>query len=90
MNIQKWGSLAKLPFAPRIFSDTYSFAIVAFDPGADQSASPKGLAAWIDDYTIVVLSAGWDARYERFRLAGTESGGVHLTRVGWCRFMRPN
>ena len=117
LNWQKWGSLAKLPFAPRVLSDVYSFVHVAFDPGNDDedvSSSPtrgsgrtsvdlsrsneasqgqrrvKGLVGWVDDETIVVLSAGRDARYERFKLDLDQQGPATLRRVGWSRYMRPN
>ena len=37
------------------------------------SQTPKGLVGWTDDETLVVLSAGRDARYERFAF---EVGGT--------------
>lgn len=117
LNWQKWGSFAKIPFAPRIFTDVYSFVSTGFDPGKDdddtasssvgarQSSSSiksttkddapkaervKGLVGWIDDETLVVLSAGRDARYERFKLHLDDNGAATLQRNGWARYMKPN
>ncbi|KAL9081951.1 MAG: hypothetical protein Q9159_006868 [Coniocarpon cinnabarinum] len=93
LNWQKWGSLAKMPFAPRVLTDVYSFAHVAFDPGQDEFPGvdrTKGLVGWVDDETIVVLSAGKDARYERFELKLDDNEPATLRRVGWSRYMRPN
>lgn len=98
-NVQKWGALARIPFAPRVFTDVYSFASTQFDPGSEPSDAhsapdatpkvPKGLVGWLDDETIVVISAGQDARYERFALV-EKDGRVGCARVGWSRFLRPN
>ena len=114
LNPQKWGGLAKLPFAPRVFSDVYSFVTATFDPGREgdndhykvqyqpnsgglpgsggnaRRAPPKGVVGWIDDETLVVLSAGADARYERFALDLFDSCQAVCRRLGWSRFMRPN
>lgn len=116
LNLQKWGGLSKIPFAPRLFSDFYSFVTATFDPGREddrdhykvQSLSEtggngppssggnvgkgtrKGVVGWIDDETLVVISAGADARYERFALDLFDSGQAVCRRVGWSRFMRPN
>ena len=105
----KWGSLANLPFAPRIFKDEYSLASTAFDPGTEPEApvhpastgipeekmvpfaTPrKGRVGWIDNETIIVISAGLDARYERFIIGRTRDGKLVCVRDGWSRFMRPN
>ncbi|KAI9667161.1 MAG: Phosphatidylinositol 3,5-bisphosphate-binding protein [Alyxoria varia] len=85
----KWPTLSKIPFAPRVFSDVYSIATCPFDPGAkgmDGGQTPKGVVGWTDDETLVVLSAGRDARYERFafEVGGTTSGTskLHATSIG--------
>ena len=104
LNWQKWGGLAKLPFAPRILTDVYSFVNADFDPGEDSGMSShphtqhgaptkarvKGLVGWVDDETIVVLSAGRDARYERFKLSLDENEPASLRRAGWSKYMKPN
>lgn len=93
LNWQKWGSLAKIPFAPRVLTDVYSFVSVAFDPGQDDYPGierVKGLIGWIDDEHIAMLSAGKDARYERFELRLHENEPATLRRIGWSRYMRPN
>ena len=93
LNWQKWGTLAKIPFAPRVFTDVYSFVSVAFDPGQDDAPGldrAKGCIGWVDDENVVVLSAGRDARYERFELKMEENEPATLKRTGWSRYMRPN
>ena len=58
--------------------------------GHINAARVKGLVGWVDDETIVVLSSGSDARYERFKLDLDTGGPATLERSGWSRFMRPN
>lgn len=104
-NVQKWGGLAKLPFAPRVFTDVYSFASTRFDPGKEDEKldighvrqkpptlpqSRKGVLGWLDDETIVVINAGKDARYERFNLTANHEGRLVCVRAGWFRFLSPN
>lgn len=129
----KWGTLAKLPFAPRVFSDTYSVASCTFDPGNDAGGTltkeagtsiakdpstgafakdkrgrytmdededfvdilpgvpggspPKGVAAWIDEETLVIVNAGRDARYERFLVRADGRGGTVVGRTAWKRYL---
>lgn len=81
----KWGFFSKVPFLPRIFSDTYSFSSARFEMGEEGTLSGssltylpalgsipvrpmKGILGWKDDYTILVLGTGRDARWERFRI----------------------
>lgn len=93
LNWQKWGSLAKIPFAPRVLTDVYSFVSTAFESGQDDFPGVervKGLVGWVDDEHIVVLSSGKDARYERFELKLNDNEPATLRRVGWSRYMRPN
>lgn len=89
---QKWGAIARLPFAPRVLKDVYSVASCAYEPGEKEPAlaGKKGIVGWVGDEFVVVLSAGRDARYERFRLSWNEMGSAGIKRVGWARFMRPN
>ena len=103
--MQKWGGLAKLPFAPRVFTDFYSVASTTFDPGRENQdghdeargakrTPVKGVVGWIDEETIAVVSAGTDARYERFAFTGEDVGdgteGLKCFRIGYSRYMRPN
>ncbi|KAI9726970.1 MAG: Phosphatidylinositol 3,5-bisphosphate-binding protein [Chrysothrix sp. TS-e1954] len=98
MNLQKWGGLAKLPFAPRVFSDVYSFASAHFDPGEEKDKMNvsskdgyvKGVVGWVEDQVLAVISAGKDARYERFELMPDDTGKTVCSRVGWSRFLRPS
>lgn len=102
----KWGTLSKLPFAPRVFTDVYSIASTVFDPGTEReddvddgfvdvvSGVPggtrtKGVAAWVDDSTIVVVNAGKDARYERFVLTNDRTGKIVCVRDGWSKYLVP-
>lgn len=81
----KWGFFSKVPFLPRIFSDTYSFSSAHFEMGEEATSSGssltylpalgsvpvrpmKGIIGWKDEYTILVLGTGRDARWERFRI----------------------
>lgn len=92
---QKWGSLARMPFAPRVFKDVYSVASASFDPGALEPPAGvlpprRAVVGWAGELAVVVLSAGGDARYERFMLSWDNAGAAALKRVGWSRFLRPN
>lgn len=99
MNFQKWGGLGSLPFAPRVFSDVYSFTSTTFDSGKEASDRPhgsnrmpyvRGVVGWIEDHVLAVVSAGPDARYERFELVPDETGKTACVRVGWSRYLQPN
>lgn len=134
----KYGTLSRLPFAPRVLTDTYSTCSCAFTPSNPPSPSsstsnstnttttdlasatspftkdargryrqeeqdgfvdivpgvpggspPKGVAAWIDEERVVVVSAGRGGRYERFALRdrGGGRGGIEVFREGWCAFL---
>jgi WD repeat-containing protein 45 len=97
---QKWGILGKIPLLPRVFSDIYSFASAHFEIGEEIQESPtlaplgdstivpsKGVIGWSDERTIVVISAGKDGRWERFRIIDVEEGRRTCTRDGWKRFL---
>ena len=100
---QKWGFLSKLPLLPRVFSDIYSFASVHFEIGDEHqvAGSPgylpalgspgvrpqKGSIGWVDEQTILVIGAGRDGRWERFRIGEDEEGKRAVKRDGWKRYL---
>lgn len=100
----RWGVLGKLPFMPRYFRDTVSFASAEFalddGPGpnrqreAEEAASmrwtrlPRGVVGWTSDDTVVVLGAGIDAKYERFVVSAGNDGRRVCVRQAWANYMR--
>lgn len=96
---QKWGVLGKIPLLPRVFSDVYSFASAHFEigeepmhgylPALGTSATrpPKGVIGWTDDQTILVIGAGHDGRWERFKILEDHGGKRFCVRDGWKRYL---
>ncbi|KAI4659473.1 uncharacterized protein J4E78_005901 [Alternaria triticimaculans] len=56
-------------------------------PGVPGGRPTKGLIGWLDDETILVLGAGYDARWERFRTGRDDSGKKCLVPNGWRRYI---
>lgn len=98
----KWGVLSKIPLLPRVFSDRGSFAKARFENGdetliAGQPVSEyttlgttrpeKGVLGWLDDSTILVVSAGRDPRWERFVIREEQGGIRSIVRDGWKRYI---
>jgi hypothetical protein len=96
---QKWGILGKIPLLPRVFSDVYSFASAHFEMGNDYAQTylpplgstlprpSKGVIGWLDNATLVVISAGKDSRWERFVIREGEDGKRYCIREGWKRYL---
>ncbi|KAH8701823.1 putative phosphatidylinositol 3,5-bisphosphate-binding protein [Talaromyces proteolyticus] len=98
---QKWGILGKIPLLPRVFSDIYSFANAHFEIGEESpSGAPyipplgssigqpsKGVLGWINDQTILVISAGREGRWEKFVIREGEGGKRFCIREGWKRYL---
>jgi WD repeat-containing protein 45 len=100
---QKWGFLSKVPLLPRVFSDIYSFASAHFEIGDEYQATgslnylpalgslgvrpQKGLIGWVDEQTILVISAGRDGRWERFKVKEDDEGKRTVSRDGWKRYL---
>ena len=59
-------------------------------PGIPGGKPRKGLIGWKDDYTILVIGAGRDGRWEKFILGEGEDGRRHLVRNGWKRYLGKN
>lgn len=100
---QKWGILSKIPLLPRVFSDIYSFASAHIELGddANDAASQasavnglrqprKGVIGWTSNQSILVISAGFDSRWEKFVIAEGEDGKRYCVRDGWKRYLRPS
>ncbi|EFX01942.1 phosphatidylinositol-bisphosphate-binding protein [Grosmannia clavigera kw1407] len=99
----RWGVLGKLPFMPRYFRDTVSFASAEFalddGPGpnrqreAEEAATmrwtrlPRGTLGWTSDDTVAVLGAGIDAKYERFVVSVGNDGRRVCVRQAWANYM---
>ncbi|KAF2743300.1 WD40 repeat-like protein [Sporormia fimetaria CBS 119925] len=47
----------------------------------------KGLVGWVNDDTLLVLGAGYDARWERFRVGVNTDGHQVVYRDGWKRYL---
>ncbi|ERF76316.1 hypothetical protein EPUS_04174 [Endocarpon pusillum Z07020] len=47
----------------------------------------KGLIGWVDEQTILVIGAGRDGRWERFKIAEDQEGKRGVRRDGWKRYL---
>lgn len=56
-------------------------------PGIPGGKARKGIIGWKDDYTILVIGAGRDGRWEKFVIAEGEDGKRVLMRNGWKRYL---
>jgi hypothetical protein len=48
---------------------------------------PKGKIAWIDEERLVIVGAGWDARWEVFVVGYDRMGKRGVERRGWRRIL---
>ena len=55
-------------------------------PGISGGRPRKGVIGWTNDYTILVLGAGRDGRWEKFMLGEAEDGKRYCVRNGWKRY----
>lgn len=55
--------------------------------GVSGGRPSKGVIGWSDERTILVISAGRDGRWERFRIVESEEGKRTCSRDGWKRFL---
>jgi WD repeat-containing protein 45 len=56
-------------------------------PGVPGGHPTKGLIGWTDDYTLFVIGAGSDARWEKF-IVGTDADGKRAVyKEGWRRYL---
>ncbi|KAI4215377.1 MAG: hypothetical protein LQ351_002277 [Letrouitia transgressa] len=56
-------------------------------PGIPGGKARKGVLGWVDDWTLLVIGAGRDGRWEKFVLGEGEGGGRVLVRSGWKRYL---
>ncbi|KAL8868360.1 MAG: hypothetical protein Q9174_005042 [Haloplaca sp. 1 TL-2023] len=57
-------------------------------PGIPGGKARKGIIGWLDDWTIVVVGAGRDGRWEKFVLGtGGDEGRRWVGRQGWKRYL---
>ena len=56
-------------------------------PGIPGGKPRKGVIGWKNDFTILVLGAGRDGRWEKFVLADGDDGKRHLVPNGWKRYL---
>ena len=56
-------------------------------PGIPGGKPRKGIIGWKDDYTLLVVGAGRDGRWEKFVLGEAEDGRRVLVRNGWKRYL---
>ncbi|KAL8675687.1 MAG: hypothetical protein Q9186_007674 [Xanthomendoza sp. 1 TL-2023] len=55
-------------------------------PGIAGGKARKGVIGWLDDWTIVVVGAGRDGRWEKF-VIGKGEAGRWVGRQGWKRYL---
>ncbi|KAF2084901.1 WD40 repeat-like protein [Saccharata proteae CBS 121410] len=58
-------------------------------PGIAGGRPSKGVIGWLDDTVLVVVNAGQDARWERFRVGVAGDGRRVISRDGWKRLLDP-
>ncbi|KAI4172355.1 MAG: hypothetical protein LQ343_003614 [Gyalolechia ehrenbergii] len=56
-------------------------------PGIPGGKARKGVLGWLDDWTLVVVGAGRDGRWEKFVLGRGEDGRRWVGRQGWKRYL---
>lgn len=99
----RWGVLGKIPFMPKYFRDTVSFASAEFSmddgPGANRireadeatamgrSRLPLGTIGWPNDNTVVVLGTGVEPKYERFVISTGNEGQRVCVRQAWANYL---
>ncbi len=99
----RWGVLGKIPFMPKYFRDTVSFASAEFasddGPGANRQREteeaatmgrtrlPRGTVGWPNENTIVVLGSGVEPKYERFVIVMTSDGQRICIRQAWANYL---
>ncbi|KAI1361109.1 WD40 repeat-like protein [Xylaria arbuscula] len=99
----KWGILSNIPFGPfsDVYSFTSCPFETGSEPLLNNqnmrrlsdnavlgTTRPiKGVIGWIDERSLVVVGAGYDARWEKFILREGEDGRYVLVREGWKGYL---
>ena len=55
--------------------------------GMPGGRAPKGVIGWLNDWTVLVIGAGRDGRWEKFMLGEDERGRRLIGRRGWKRYL---
>ena len=56
-------------------------------PGIPGGKPRKGIIGWRNDYTVLVVGAGRDGRWEKFIIGEGDDGRRHIVRNGWKRYL---
>ena len=56
-------------------------------PGLPGGRPSKGVIGWLNNHTILVISAGRDGRWEKFIVGEAEDGRRRCIRQGWKRYL---
>lgn len=56
-------------------------------PGIPGGRPTKGIIGWLNEYTVLVIGAGRDGRWERFIVGTADDGKRYCVRNGWKRYL---
>ena len=56
-------------------------------PGIPGGRPAKGITGWLNEYTILVIGAGRDGRWEKFIVGNADDGKRYCVRTGWKRYL---
>ena len=56
-------------------------------PGIPGGKPVKGVIGWLNEYTILVIGAGRDGRWEKFIVGNADDGKRYCVRTGWKRYL---
>lgn len=56
-------------------------------PGIPGGRPAKGIIGWLNEYTVLVIGAGRDGRWERFIVGTADDGKRYCVRNGWKRYL---
>ena len=56
-------------------------------PGIPGGRPMKGIVGWLNEYTILLIGAGRDGRWEKFVIGTNEDGKFYCVRDGWKRYL---
>ena len=69
------------------FTGTATSKSIAPVPVVPERRPLKGIIGWLNNHTILVISAGRDGRWEKFIVGEAEDGRRHCIRQGWKRYL---
>ena len=56
-------------------------------PGIPGGRPAKGIVGWLNDFTIIVIGAGRDGRWEKFIVGNGDDGKRYCVSDGWKRYL---